>query len=316
MLNDSAASLFLFRAFLPDDDLPRLAALFAEIEAVDQSGEDVSEAKLRELFTAPGYDAARDQCVVEMSGTGELVAFASIWRTASEQHVDMLIAVHPAWRLLGIGGALLDRMLARANELRASDVLAYADRKHQAAQNFARQHQFEPVAAYTAMLLSADTLVDTPVWPAGYQVRPYSEVQNFSILLQAFNRCYDGLWGHHTLSEDDLKGWFPSINQEGLLLLFASGEDLVGMCRTELSAQLRMQYGKSMGYIDSPGVVPEYRDQNLYLPLVQNAVRWLRSWEPVDIELESWGDTEQTIVQYETSGFRVIRKQDIFRFQI
>ncbi len=136
------------------------------------------------------------------------------------------------------------------------------------------------------------------------------------MLLQALNRCYEGLWGHHHLSEDELNAWFPSIDQEGTLLLYAPNGDLVGMCRVEMSEQLSRKHGKPMGYVDSPGIVSEYRDNGLYMPLLQAGVQWLRARELVDIEREAWGDDERTLAQYQRLGLTIVRQARIWRANI
>jgi hypothetical protein len=70
-----------------------------------------------------------------------------------------------------------------------------------------------------------------------------------------------------------------------------------------------------MGYLDSPGVVPEQRANNLYLPLLLQAANWVRTQEPVDIEIESYGDDPSVLAQYQEVGFEKIQQQDIYRWQ-
>jgi len=307
-------SLFHFRRF-ELDDIPRMAALLGEAEAVDHSGEDTSEEMLREQLTWVGHDLVRDRWMVELSSEpGKIIAYSTLWKTPSNLHADITVVVHPAWRGRGIGGELLMRTLHSAREAHAESVLAYVDVKHTAANNFLLRRGFAPVSAYTVMSLAAAVSSAAPAWPAdGYVVRPYSDVQDFSMLLQAFNRCYEGLWGHHHLSEDELNAWFPAIDQEGMLLLYAPNGDLVGICRVEMSEQLSHKYGKPLGYVDSPGIVSEYRDKGLFVPLLQAGVQWLRERERVDIELESWGDDAVTLAQYQGLGFTIVRQQRIWK---
>ena len=310
-------SLFHFRRFEPED-IARIVTLLEEAEAVDHSGEDISEEIVRDQLTWTGHDPLLDRWMVEWPDQSDkIIAYSFLWKTPTNRHADITAVVHPAWRERGIGGELLARTLQRAREVQAESVLAYADVKQAAANTFLQQRGFAPVSAYTVMSLAASVRVAAPAWPAeGYVIRPYSEVQDFSMLLQAFNRCYEGLWGHHHLSEDELNAWFPSIDQEGTLLLYAPNGDLVGMCRVEMSKQLSRKYGKPMSYVDSPGIVSEYRDKGLYVPLLQAGVQWLRTREQVDSELESWGDDERTLAQYQKIGFTIARQARIYRFAI
>ena len=310
-------SLFHFRRF-EAEDIARIVTLLEEAEVVDHSGEDISEEILRDQLTWTGHDPLQDRWMVELSGEPDkIIAYSVLWKTPTNRHADITAVVHPAWRGRGIGGELLARALQRAREVQAESVLPYADVQHSAAHKFLQQRGFAPVSAYTVMSLVASVPVASPAWPAdGYVIRPYSDVQDFSMLLQALNRCYEGLWGHHHLSEDELNAWFPSIDQEGTLLLYAPNGDLVGICRVEMSEQLSRKYGKPMGYVDSPGIVSEYRDNGLYMPLLQAGVQWLRARELVDIELESWGDDERTLAQYQRLGLTIVRQARIWRANI
>lgn len=311
-------TMFSLRHFNVEADFAHLVQLYASVEAVDQSGEDVSEDALREQLTWPYQNLEQDRwVVVSPEEPDRLIGYSWLWKTPTNRHADTTAIVHPAWRNHGIGDELLARTLQRAHEVQAESVLAYVDVQHTAANEFLSRRDFTPISAYTAMSLAASVSVVAPAWPAGgYAIRPYSEVQDFSMLLQAFSRCFEGLWGHHHLSEDELNDWLPAIDQEGMLLLYAPNGDLVGICRVEMSEPLSRKYGKPMGYVDSPGVVKEYRDHHLYMPLLQAGVQWLREREQVDIELESWGDAERTLAQYQEIGFNIARQARIYRFVI
>ncbi len=317
MSTNSAGTQLRFRHFDLTSDISRLANLLAEVEAVDHSGEDISEEALKAQLEWPGHDPVQDRWVVESTGEPDkVIAFCVLWKTPTNRHADITAAVHPAWRQRGIGSELLYYTLKRANELGASEVLAYADVKHEAANTFLRESRFVPVALNTAMYLSIEVPVEVPTWPAGYQVRRYSDVQDFPALLRAFNHCFEGLWGHHHLSEQELRDWLPSIDLDGTFLLYAPNEDVVGICRAEMTEWLSERYGKRMGYVDAPGIAPAYRAHRLHLPLLLAALQWLRSKEPAAVELESWGDDEQTLALYQSVGFTISRQSAIYRLEL
>jgi mycothiol synthase len=100
--------------------------------------------------------------------------------------------------------------------------------------------------------------------------------------------------------------------------IFAQTGEVVGTCRGELSEQLQEKYGRPTGYLDAPGVVPEQRENGLYLPQMLHAAHWVRSQAPresIAIELESWGDSPQTLAAYQEVGFEIIRQQSICCWQ-
>ncbi len=72
------------------------------------------------------------------------------------------------------------------------------------------------------------------------------------------------------------------------------------MCRVQRS-------GEAVPYIDAPGLVPEHRSERLYVALLLAACAELRSLRPRALELESWGDADETLAAYQALGFTVAR---------
>ena len=66
------------RPFRPDADVLPLVRLLAEIEAVDRSGEALTEAELRVYLDVPQHDPETDRWVVEHPDGALLVAQAAL----------------------------------------------------------------------------------------------------------------------------------------------------------------------------------------------------------------------------------------------
>ena len=308
---------YSFRSFDANTDVLRLAQLLAEIEAVDHAGEDISIETLQAQMTLPGHDPAQDRWVVTMPDNDEqLLAVGIAWKVPENKHADIYVGVHPSWRKRGIGGVLLQRLIERAQTLQAQDILASTDSQHQDAIDFLRKRAFVSVAAYTVLRLDSNIALPQSVWPTGYTIRKYNPVNDFSLLLDMYNRAFQGLWGHwEHVTAEDLRGFMEEWNSEGIFLLFTQEGEVVGTCRGEINAQLSERRGKRMGYLDSPGVVPEQRANNLYLPLLLQAANWVRTQELVDIEIESYGDDPRVLAQYQEVGFKRVQQQGIYRWQ-
>ena len=317
MASDIIEAQYSFRHFDPNTDVPRLAQLLTEIEAVDHAGEDISIETLQAQMTLPGHDPVQDRWVVTAPDNDEqLLAVGITWKVPENKHADIYVGVHPARRKQGIGNALLQRVVARAQTLQAQDILASADSQNQDAIDFLRKRAFAPVAAYTVLRLTSNKAIPQPVWPMGYTIRKYNPANDFSLLLDMYNRAFQGLWGHwEHVTAEDLRGFMKEWNSEGIFLLFTQEGEVVGTCRGEINVQLSERRGKRMGYLDSPGVVPEQRANNLYLPLLLQAANWVRSQELVDIEIESYGDDPNVLAQYQGVGFEKIQRQGIYRWQ-
>src|SRR3954470_14745954 len=92
------------------DDVRMWAPMLRACEAVDQSGESMTEDELGDLFDAPNLDAANAWFALV---DGSLVAsgWAYGQQQVNELHRVILEGnVHPEWRRRGIGAALLERL--------------------------------------------------------------------------------------------------------------------------------------------------------------------------------------------------------------
>lgn len=317
MQSETTEARFHFRHFDKDTDISCLAQLLAEIERVDQAGEDISEETLIAQMTLPGHDPSQDRQVAISHENGEhMIGFSSVWKVPQNKHADIYIGVHPAYRRHGIGSVLLQHTLARAQELHAQDILASVDIQHQEARDFLRRRAFSLTSAYTRMYLAASTPLPQLTWPTGYTIRTYDPTKDFSLLLAMYNRAFQGLWGHwECVTAEDLHGILVDQNPAGIFLLFTQAGEVIGTCRGERSERLSTRRGKPTGYLDCPGVVPEYRDKGLYLPLLLHAAHWIRSQHAIDIEMESWGDDPQVLANYQAAGFAISHQQGIYRWQ-
>lgn len=318
-------SPYTFRRFQPTVDLARQSRLYAAIEAVDQDGEDTSEAALRETLTWPGHDPLLDRWVVVAPDDPEtLIGFAGLWKGPVNDRGDVVVKTHPAWRRRGVGGELLTRMQARARERGCASVGAYVNVRHVETDALLLARGFTRVSHYTRMRASGQVACDAaePTWPAGFTVRSYADDQRFDALLTAFNTCFVGQWGHNQLSADDLRAWLPSFDAAGAFLAFAPDGGVAGICRAEKIAPPTGGDGQPTGLLDAPGVAPAYRGMNLALPLALTGLRWLgqqrdATGQPIArVTLETWGDSAETLALYQSLGFAIEQQEHSYRWDV
>lgn len=308
MFADTLEGLFQFRPFDVEKDIPGLSWLLTEMEQVDQSGEDISVETITAQLALPGHDPAQDRQVVT-DHDSTMLGFSLVWKVPQNTHADVYVGVHPLWRKRGIGSALLQRAVARARELHPQTILVYADVRHQEALRFLQYRSFSPVAAYTALRCASDTLLPQPEWPAGYTLRAYDPSHDFSLLLDMYNRAFQGLWGHwEAVTAADLHRILARQRSIDNFLLYSPTGEVVGTCRGTINEK----DSKREGYLDCPGVVPERRADNLYLPLFLHAAQWVRSQGATAIETDSWGDDPRVLAQYQQAGFKHVRQQKIY----
>ncbi len=299
----------VFRTFSPQQDIPRILSLYTEVEAADRMGSDTSEQALHMQLATPGHDPEKDRWLVEAPGDpGRVIASAMIRVSPVTHLADANILVHPEWRRHGIGSQLLTRIVDRAHEQETGALQVFADVRLPAAAIFLRKHGFAPQGAYTELRLTDATRLPPVIWPFGYTMRPYAEVQDLDTLTQAMNLSYVPLWGHQEVSEAEMASWLPGFNQQGLFLVFSEKGRVIGISRTEPSPERTLKNGTPTGYIDAPGVVPQHRRLDLYRALVLTGIYWLRSQGQDIVEMESWGDKLEVLKMYRELGFKDVRQ--------
>jgi hypothetical protein len=104
-------------------------------------------------------------------------------------------------------------------------------------------------------------------------------------------RCYLDMWGHKYV---DLQTARPPA---GATVLALRGEgEYVGICRLWPDRR----------YVDGPGVIPESRTAERSAALLIRACRVLGEGP---VEVETWGDSPETVAAYEAHGFTVVHRQ-------
>ncbi len=319
---DLDVNLLSIRSFSPELDITRILSLRHAAEAVDQEGIDINEQTLRAQLELPGHDPLNDRWVIDPpdyrpeDGDPSLVASALIRQAPGSHEAEAFIVVHPDWRHQGVGALLLARIIERAHQLDTQSIQVFANNKHKDAARFLHEHGFVSQGAYTELRLPAEVRLPPVIWPFGYSMRRYDEVQDISILTQAMNLSYIPLWGHQEVSEQEITTWLPDFNQHGVFLVFSEKGRVVGISRTEQSPERSQKNGLPTGYIDAPGVVPQHRRLDLYRALVLTGIYWLRDQGLTLVEMESWGDKLEVLNMYRELGFVDLRQLVSYRLSL
>ncbi|HTI13726.1 MAG TPA: GNAT family N-acetyltransferase [Dictyobacter sp.] len=303
----------IYRGFRLQDDLSALVGLFQAAERVDHTGELVTEATLREQITWTRRDPALNNLVVTLADGISLVAYGTIQKLLGEDNADIYIVVHPSWRRQGIGDQLFARLLELAAERAVRSLRVYVPIQNKEADLFVRKHGFEPISAYTRLNLSPVASVPEPVFPQGFTVRSYDQIERLELYTEASNCCYEGYWGHNQTTQEEVGRFLPDLNHAGIFLLFAPDGSIAGTCRADLSEELTSERGVPTALIDAPGIAADYRDARLALPLLLTTIHWLLPQHPVTLELEAWGEDPETLELYRSLGFTMMREEVSYR---
>jgi mycothiol synthase len=294
------------RPYKPAIDLPHLAQLLTEIEAIDQDGEDTSEAMLRDQLQWPNHQPEEDCWVVEAPGLPRrLIGYGSAYAQTAERCTGY-VAVHPRWRRQGLGSALLARVIGRACQTGAKHVLAYASAKNEASNRFLRRQGMQPVGHAWVMRAPVTLSLAQPEWPSGYRVRSYAEAPDPAALAMALNGFQD-MWGHGENSQPMTAERIPNTyllrhyDPAGIFIAYAPDGSATAQCSVRLNG--KQERGRTFDILDAPGVVPAQRHLGLQRPMTLTALQWQHNHSGNDVELQSWGDSEATAAVYQGIGF-------------
>lgn len=313
------AARFHFRRAVLPADIPRLVTLTQAMEAVDQTGHTTDEQTLADEFTEPGYDAAVDGWMVEDPHDADrLIAQSWVYHVPNTRRALIGIDVHPAWRNQGLGGELLRRSVDRARESDTDYVNCAFDDTLIASRRLVEKAGFRRVVGGVQMRLEADQAVAAPAFPAGYTVRPYSEINDPTVAQQALNRGFSGHWENRERPLEDIEHRLQEAHNRpaGIFIATDAAGDIAGICWAGYNAEHNAQAGEKLGYIHSLGVSPEHRRGGLGRALLLRGIAWLRAEGMEPIELDAIGNNELALPLYEGTGFHIKRQWSEYRLDL
>lgn len=303
------------RLFNPEEDFYQLLALRRELEAIESTDGDTTEEGLHATLKWRGHDPTQDRWVVATPDVPDkLIAYAWVFAQSSERVVT-LVRVHPTWRRQGLGSALLAHTLARARHYGANHVTGACWENAPSAHHFLIHHGFEPVGHNRFFAAAPELALPEPVWPTGYVVRTFAEVQDLALLAEVCNRCYHDMWGHaentpgavdEARLAEGMRNSPEHYNPAAIFMVFAPDGDLAGVCFGRVFGVENNDplLGRPKKVVDSPGVAPEHRHLGLQRPLTLTTMHWLRTNAgPGTIQLWSYGDQAAAVTIYHELGF-------------
>jgi len=291
------------RSFRRDDDLVPLVELHNTVEQAEGHPAALTVERLRRALDAPHFYRW-----VVATPAGELAGYGVLYQQHQERCYGD-VKVHPEWRRRGVGRELLAALVRKAAELATRYLAVDVDHSKQDAIRFLLSQGFRFRGDTWSLVAPAALELPAPVWPAGFEVRSYAEVQDLPLMVALSNRTFGDLWGHWEntpglVDEARMADTLDHFDPRGVLVVFDSTGAAVAQCRALAATEENASH-----IIDQPGVVPEHRSAGLHAPLALTAAHWLREQDRRPVRLESWGDPSETIAGYESLGFTLNEHQ-------
>ena len=309
----------LSAAPLTPADVADAAALLAEAETVDDTGEHWSAEDLEEWWVNDPVDLARDGVAVR-DPDGALVAWATVLALPTFRdafRIDLEARVRPAARGRGLGRALLGWQVARGREIHVERhpatpaVLAVAAPTTMPSLGaLLRSAGFVQERWYSVMQRRLDELPTAPVVD-GVQLVPFTWARDEEVR-RTHNASFTQ---HHGSAERDATTWHTLFTGQrafrpDLSVLALADDAVVGYALGYVYEEDSRARGYDEVHLGQIGVLPSARGRGLASALIAEVVRRAADagCSHAGLEVDT-GNVTGALRLYESLGFRTVRSQ-------
>ena len=295
---------YTFRAPV-DADADAIGELFAAERAHDPLAALLDAGFVREVWTREGFDRATDAWVV-IDPAGAVVAYGQV-RLEESDVAGSWGVVLPERRGLGIGGALLDRIEARAAEIGAPRFRHAINVGDPAAAALVRSRGLTPVHHVWQMQADLDGTIEPVQDPDGILLAPMDPSDGLRVVHAILTDAFADDWAE---IPGPLDRWLleeaasPSYDPS-LWVLAWDGSTPVGVAAGGADGDA--------GAIDWFGVIRSHRGRGIGGSLLRRAFSFLaaRGVTTVLVSVDAENETGATGV-YERAGMRVVARWDLW----
>jgi mycothiol synthase len=284
------------------DDVVRV--LEAADRALGLPPEPIRE-ELTWIWHLPTSDLERDTRILR-DGDSVIAYGEAIWKHPDEGGpLDLSVRVHPDYRGAGIGSWLLSWGERLAGDRGSDGVRAFAADRDASAQDLLRSRGYVRVRSGFTMRKNLEADEDRGAPPTEVTIRRYEDADE-RVLYEVDQASFAENWGFRPKSfesfNEELDGeyWDPS-----LVFLAEANGTTVGLIVSFLF--------EMCGYVDSLGVLKEWRGRGIGKALLRRAFAELAGRGSLEVRLGV--DTQNVhgaVALYEGVGMSVYRRYDVF----
>jgi mycothiol synthase len=218
-------------------DLPAWHAAVVAVEAVDRTGELLTEADLADQLEISFFDAENDGRLL-WSPEGQVVAYATVESRPSghQRRVSLAGGVHPAWRRKGIGRALVEWQVERGEAIGAAADRSlpgwlefFADEHDAARSALFADFAFAPHRYFLEMRRPLREPVPEVVPAGGLRLVRFDPEHDDATRL-AHNEAFLDHWGSSAIDEETWSTWVTGHRdfRADLSFLVLAGDEIAG----------------------------------------------------------------------------------------
>jgi len=325
MTSQGAPAGLELRPYRGEPDLAAMLSIFTAANEADQIDERVSIEGLRNWLAhpSPHFDPAAD--VVMAAVDGEPVGYGwTSWVDTTDGLRDYGTRghMHPAWRRLGIGTAILRHNEGRLRELAASQpterprtFTAFAPERRLGAVALLTGAGYRPVRYFFDMLRPTLDDIAVPDLPPGLEIRPVAGREQLRALFDADVEAFADHWGGFDASDASFESWLSDPDFDPSLFVVAfDGDEIAGAVSNTINQHENEQLGRARGLLDSVFTRRAWRGRGLAGALVGRSLVLLRergmtsAWLGVDAD-----NPTGALGVYERAGFTVDLRSSAYR---
>ncbi|HKP54135.1 MAG TPA: GNAT family N-acetyltransferase [Chloroflexia bacterium] len=293
---------------MSEADIPAVVDFINELEQLEPMGESITHAEYEQEYHRPDSQNFTRLLVTLLDADGNearIIGRGLVYKSPSADHAFSRLHIHPNYRNQGIGTRLYEELEKIVAGTGAREWQFGFNELATCTRAFLTQRGFGLGYLSLDMRLAADQEVPEPQLPAGIDVRTFVAGQDEELLRQVYNTSFAGYQDHVESPLEEIIYWtqLPEFSAwDGIFIAFA-GEEAVASCWTRINLEENKRLGLDVGWIDSLGVVPAYRERGLGRALLLLGIRHLRRHVPI-VDLNVIAKNEKALGLYEGVGFR------------
>ncbi len=309
------------------EDVPALYQMLLAADRADERQSNMTLEDMQRQFDDPWSNPETDS-LLAFTADGQVAAIARVFvnpMPEEECRTHVWGQVHPEQRGRGLGEAVLTWMEARGRQ-RLEEMPA--DLPHLLRTNcqdnvcdsvaLFEQHGFRRVRYAYRMRRDLSQPIPAAPMPDGLTLRPYSREFDCS-MLEALNESFRDHWGFEWASEEDWRMFFVgrSTFRPDMTFLAVEGNEVMGLCFTNVNSEANERHGIKEGWIDDLGVRRPWRKRGVASALICQSMRAMKA---DGLDYATLGvDTQNptgALGLYERLGFVAVRRTITFEKRV
>ncbi len=249
----------------------------------------------------PGLIPEKDFFVAEYKN--RLVGFSQAQPELSIGRVILQCWVHPEYRRKGVARELVNRVIQRAEELKAGAVHVDISSNNSIARNELPKLGFKYIRRYLELKLDINKLSHKDLEEAGKgcrQLQPGEETK----LAEIQNRAFANHWGYNPNTPETIAYDVNSNNRSPEDVVVTCREESInGYCWTEIINAAADSGEEKQGIIYMIGTDPEYRGQGLGKKVLFAGLAYLKNKGITTVSLSVDSENKIAYELYRSIGF-------------